>query len=359
MALSFYSTYALIQAYKQMNKPKSFLRDRYFPCNPNTDVFNTEQVLIEIGEGRKKLAPFVTPLKGGVLMTRDASRMESFTPPTIAPARTLTADMLKKRGFGEALGGNLSPTERAHQFLLTDIDELSDAITRREEKMASDILFSNKCIMKHISDDENKAQDVQLDFTNEGDNKAMYIPSAKWTVDTPFEDIERDLFAMILNLTSRGLPVSDILCGTEAAIVLKNNKDFLKHLDTEHLDAGAITAAKDVQGASLWGTLVIMGFALNLFMYNETYEDDNGNIKNYIPTDMICLTAPAAGRTCYGSHSLIPEGQEDFETYDGARIPHYTVNRESGVRKITVYSHPVLLPRAIDPWTFATVVDIA
>lgn len=358
MGISFYSTYALIAAYKLMQKPKSFLRDRYFPCNPNKDIFNTEQVLIEIGEGSKKLAPFVTPLKGGVLLKRNAVRMESFMPPTIAPARTLTSDELKKRGFGEAIGGSLSPAQRQQQYLLTDIDELGDSITRREELMASDILFSNKCIMKHIADDGSKGEDMQLNFTNDGDNNALYIPSSKWTVDTPFEIIERDIYAMILMLTSRGIAAEDMLVGTEVALILKNNKAFLKNLDTENLDAGAVTAAKDVDGASLWGTLVIMGHRLNLFLYAETYEADDGTIKNYIPADMICITAPGAGHTCYGAHSLIPEGKEDFETYASPRIPQYVVDRKQGIRTITVFSHPVLLPKNIDPWVFATCVDM-
>lgn len=358
MAISFYSTYSLIQANKQIAKPKSFLRDRYFPTNPSTDIFNTEQVLIEIGEGRKKLAPFVTPLKGGVLLERDASRLESFTPPTIAPARTLTADMLTKRGFGEALGGNLSPEQRSQQYLLTDIDDLGNAITRREEKTAADILFSNKCIMKHIADDTETAEAIQLDFTNDSDNKALYVPSAKWTISTPYETIERDIFAMISMLTSRGLAATDLILGTEVALVLKNNAEFIKRLDTDNLDVGAVTAVKDVQGGSLWGTLIVMGFSLNLFLYNDTYEDENGKIKTYIPSDMVCLTAPSAGRTCYGAHSLIEEGNNDFTTYNGARIPHYTVNRENGIRKITVYSHPVLLPRAVDPWVFGTFVNV-
>ena len=50
--------------------------------------------------------------------------------------------------------------------------------------------------------------------------------------------------------------------------------------------------------------------------------------------------------------------EEDFETYASERIPQYVVNRENGIRKVIVYSHPVLLPKAIDPWVFATCVDM-
>lgn len=360
MGLSFYSTSTLVSAVDQMTKPKSFLRDRYFPCNPAVDIFNTEYVLIEIKNGSKKLAPFVTPLKGGVLMKRDAVRMEQFVPPTVAPARVLSVDDLKKRGFGEALYANLTPEQRAQQLTLMDISDLNDMITRREEKVASDILFTNKCIMKHITDDPTKTEDCELDFTNDGDNKALYTPSTNWTEDTPFSAIELDIYAMVRQLTSRGLPASDMLLGLEAALVLKNNKEFVKRLDIEHLDAGALKATEGVNGATLLGSIVVMGHKLNLFTYDEEYEDDEtGELKQYIPTRSICITAPAAGHSCYGSTILLEgaAGEEEPVNYAAARVPQYLANRKSGIREVVVHSHPLLLPHNVDPWVFAEVIS--
>lgn len=357
MALSFYSTQTLIKAVDQMAKPKNFLRDRYFPHNPATDLFSTEQVLMEIKDGNKKLAPFVTPLKGGVLMKEDAVRMEAFTPPTIAPSRLLTIDKLRSRGFGEALQANLTPEQRAQQKTLQDIADLDNSISRREEKVASDILFTNKCIMKHITDDPTKTVDVELDFANEGNNEAIYTLSSKWDGTTKFAVIESDISAMIKMLTSRGLAATDLIIGTEAAVILKNNEDFCKKLDTKNLDVGALEAVADVNGASLLGHLTILGHRLNVFIYDEQYEDDEtGELKSFVPEKSICITAPAAGHTCYGSTILIPEGEENPVNFTGARVPQYLVNRRNGTREVIVHSHPLLLPWNVNPWVTAEVI---
>lgn len=355
MPHSFYSTKFLIAAIRQMTQPKSFLRDRYFPFNPSADLFSTKFVLMEIKDGDKKMAPFVTPMKGGVLMERNAARMESLEPPTIAPSRMLTADMLKERGFGEALNSELSPQQRAQQFTLEDIFELNNAITRREEKISSDLLFTNKALMKHITDDPNKTNDMLLDFT--GDKAAIYTPASKWTTSTPWAIIEADLHNMIRMLTSRGLPATDLVAGTNVALVLKNNKELKENLDTKNLDAGVLSALELAGGGTLLGHLVVMGHKLNVITYDETYTDDDGEIKEFVPTNSICITAPASGRRCYGSTLLIPEGETEFVNFTNDRVPQYVINRGNSTRKIVVHSHPLLMPRNVNPWIVSEVTE--
>lgn len=359
MPNSFYDTSTLVSAINKMVRPRSFLRDRYFPCNPATDIFSTEYVLIEIKDGNKKMAPFVTPIKGGVLMERDAVRMEQFAPPTIAPSRVLRADQLRKRGFGEALYAGLTPEQRAQQTTLQDIADLDDAITRREEKMAADIMFTNKCVMKHICDDPDKSDIVQLDFADNGNNGAQYTPSEKWTVDTPWELIEADINEMIKMLTRRGIEAIDIILGTNVALTIKNNKEFKELLDIKNLDAGALKAAEDNAGAALLGSIVIAGHRLNVFTYDETYEDDEtGELKEFVPVDSICISAPSAGHMCYGSTVLLEgdAGNEDFVNYPNSRVPQYVSDRKTGVREIILHSHPLPLPKKVNPWVTAEVV---
>ena len=108
MPFNFYDTYTLLMAVQQLIPATTFLRDRYFPTNDATDIFATEDVLVEYRDGTRKLAPFVAPRKGGVTILRKGYTMERYTPPFVAPRRTLTLDELRKRGFGEALYSQLS-----------------------------------------------------------------------------------------------------------------------------------------------------------------------------------------------------------------------------------------------------------
>ena len=87
----------LLMAVQQLTPAATFLRDRYFPTNDASDIFATDDVLVEFRDGSKKLAPFVAPCKGGVTVLRAGYNMERYTPPFVAPRRVLTLDELRKR----------------------------------------------------------------------------------------------------------------------------------------------------------------------------------------------------------------------------------------------------------------------
>lgn len=112
MPFNFYDTHTLLMAVQQLTPAATFLRDRYFPTNDASDIFATDDVLVEFRDGSKKLAPFVAPRKGGVTVLRAGYNMERYTPPFVAPRRVLTLDELRKRGFGEALYSQLSRVQK-------------------------------------------------------------------------------------------------------------------------------------------------------------------------------------------------------------------------------------------------------
>ena len=66
MNIDILNTHSLLMAVEQLTPAKTFLRDRYFPTNTATDVFSTEDVLVDYKDGSKRLAPFVAPRKEGV-----------------------------------------------------------------------------------------------------------------------------------------------------------------------------------------------------------------------------------------------------------------------------------------------------
>ena len=112
MPFNYYDTHHLLASVQQLAPLHTFLLDRYFPTNAATDIFSTDDVLVEYRKGSKKAAPFVAPRKGGITILREGYTMKRFTPSYIAPKRPLTSDDLKKRGFGEALYTQLTPEQR-------------------------------------------------------------------------------------------------------------------------------------------------------------------------------------------------------------------------------------------------------
>ena len=98
MSFNFYETHNLLMAVQQLNPPTTFLKDRYFPTNGASDIFSTNDVLVEYKDGTKRVAPFVAPRKGGVTILRNGYEVQRFEPPRVAPRRILTIDDLNKRG---------------------------------------------------------------------------------------------------------------------------------------------------------------------------------------------------------------------------------------------------------------------
>lgn len=238
MPFNFYDTHTLLMAVQQLTPAATFLRDRYFPTNDASDIFATDDVLVEFRDGSKKLAPFVAPRKGGVTVLRAGYNMERYTPPFVAPRRVLTLDELRKRGFGEALYSQLTPEQRQQTLILRDADELGELITNREEAMAAETMLTNGCVMKHIADDVDKADEMEIRFYSEASNPATYTPTAKW--DATGGKILKDLEAMIRMLTKRGLRASDLVCSPDVADTIINDAAVQKLLDNRRIEIGNV-----------------------------------------------------------------------------------------------------------------------
>ena len=194
MALDIFSTHTMLAAVQEINPLHTFLRDRYFPPNDSTDLFATEDVLVEYRDGNKTLAPFVAPRKGGVTVLRKGYHMERYTPPYIAPKRPMTADDLKKKGFGEALFSKLTPAQRQGALMMKDFEEMDVMIARREEAMAAETLLTNGCVMKHIADDVAEGEPMHIRFYDGENNPAQYTPDKDW--DEADADILGDIYAV-------------------------------------------------------------------------------------------------------------------------------------------------------------------
>ncbi len=351
MPFNFYDTHNLLMAVEQLTPPTTFLRDRYFPSNPATDVFATTDVLVEYKDGSKRVAPFVAPRKGGVTILRSGYEVQRFEPPTVAPRRMLTIDDLNKRGFGEALLSQLTPEQRQRALVLKDAQELSDMISRREEAMAAEVMQTNACVMKHIADDVDVSDDKHINFAN-GDNSWQYSPTGNWAKD--YTGIAADLGVMARLLTKRGLAASELVVGADAADAILANAEIQKLLDLNNYNAGRIDPATLPNGATHIATLNVKGRLIDVICYDEEYTEGS-DTKAYIDPKTVILTAPAAGRTLYGAVSQVEQADGLFHTYTGKRVPKYLSNAEGNTRSLTLTSCPLLIPNNKNPFIVAKV----
>ncbi len=344
MAFNVFETHHLLMAVEQLVPASTFLRNRYFPTNAATDIFATDDVLVEYKDGSKKLAPFVAPRKGGVTILRNGYTMERYTPPFVAPKRALTIDDLKKKNFGEALYSKLTPAQRQNVLLMKDAEELGDFITRREEAMAAEIMLNGGCVMKHIADDADAGDEMEIRFYSGEVNPSVYAPQVKW--GEADADIIGDLDQMVQMLVRKGLRASELVCSPDVADAIVSNEKIQKLLDIRNYNVGAVVPEELQPGAAVVAKLNVRGRIISVISYDETYTDDVGNDQLYIPAGKCVLTAPAAGRTLYGAVSQVEQSDGEVHTYPGMRVPKYISDANTNVRSLTISSRPLPMPNA-------------
>ena len=345
--LNILSSHALIRSASQLVRPVTFLRDRYFPTNDATDIFSTDDVLMEFQDGNKKLAPFVAPRKAGVTILREGYTMERYTPPFIGPKRPLTVDDLNKRGFGEALFTQLTPEQRQAALIFKDMQDMDDMIARREEAMAAELLLNNKLVMRHIADDTAKYEEMEIQFYS-GSNPNTATLDTKW--DANGANILADLAVLVRKITSKGLPATDLICAPNVADTIINDDKIEKFLDNRRYELGRVDPKLLPAGAALVCVLNVNGRYINVITYDESYTADNGADTAFVTSKYAILTAPNCGRTLYGAVTQVEQEDGLFHTRAGRRVPKYVSDATGNTRDIYLASRPLLVPNNKNAW---------
>lgn len=356
MAIDLYSTQTMLAAMELMPKRPTFLRDRYFKTT-SEDMFVTEDVLIEYkDEKSRKMAPFVLPKKGGIVVPRDGYRTERLTPPYIAPERTLTIDDLKKKQFGETLFSQQTPAAREGQILKNDLQDLNAMIDTSEEYMAAQTIFENGYTFRQYADKYggNEYEEYEIHFYDGARNTAVYAPATAWSRTN--NAIINDIYTMANSLKKRGLRAAELLFGDEVADVIINNEYIQKLLDNRRLNIADINPTSLPDGAVSYGKINCKGIMIELLCYSEEFVDiTDGRTKAFVPSGKVAVLAPEIGRTKYGAITQMEESDRDFHTYAASRVPHVTTNAHDSVRTLAQQSRPLMVPNFKDSTVSATV----
>ena len=348
--MNLYDTLTMLEGIKKAKPIPSFLKDTYFPTAQG-DIFETEKVTVDFeNDTNDKLAPAV--VKGSVPVQRDGFQAHEYTAPLIAPSMALSIEQLNRRTFNESIVSGMTPEQREAQYLADDLKKLDAMITRTEEYMAAKTLLDNAyTIDQYINGyGTNLAQPFSINFFGDGNatNQAVYTPGATWSINAT--TILSDIAAMCRMLKKKGLPATDVIMGSQAADVFLRNTEVRNILDNRRLQlvADTVNPTEMAAGATYIGRFNANGNVVDIYAYDATYTDANGQEQYFFDVDKIVVTGKAMGRTAYGAVSQYEEGQTEATTYAAARVPHVIINRHDGIRELVNQARPLVMPKRLN-----------
>lgn len=344
-----YQTQTLLKAIQSMPKAHTFLVDTFFPI---PETFLTEEVLLDVKKGKRKMAPFVAPRIGGVTIAREGYKTQKITAPRLAPQRAMTKDDVTARLIGESIVSNMTPQQRQVRLLATDLEELQDSITRRKEWLAAQVLFQGKAVLQGYADqngDETIEQVIDFEFTQTESLSGTDL----WTSaeSDPYDDLSTWRKQIIKEC---GIAPTVAVLGEEAYQALMNHDKFMDKFNKINANFGNIEPSVKNEAVTFVGK--IPGLGLELYTYDDWYLDEEGVEHSFVPADKVLLAVAKKGGFAYGAITQIEAKSQGFVTYEGEVVPKQWADTANEQVMVRLSSRPVPKPFDVNSWLVATVV---
>ena len=345
--VSIYEPRTMGRVIQKMPPVRTFFRSTFFR---NEETFVTKNVDVDFKKGSRKVAPFVSRLIGGKIVPNTGYETKTYTPPLVAPEKVTTIDDLLERRPGENMFSGRTPAERAVLKMSEDFVELREQITRREELMCAQAIFTGQIPV--IGDGVNEV--IDFHFTNK---EKITTAAKKWTADTsdPIADLKR----WHETVQKTGFTNCDIcVMGSDVANAFVNNAKVKDLLDVKNYALAVIQPKQLPNGTTYIGTIHELG--LDIYKYNEWYLDDWTNPdapedKPLVPADSLALLSTSANYSMYyGAITLIDEATGVFRTVEGKYVPDTWAKRKPARRFLSLSSAPLCVPHDVDSWFVAT-----
>lgn len=348
--ISIYDPRTMGKLVERMPKVQTFIKSTFFR---NVETFDTQKIDVDFKKGNRQLAPFVHKKIGGVTIDNEGYETNTYEPPLVAPNKITTVDDILKRTPGESLYGGKSPNQRAVEKMQRDFTELDEMITRREEWMCCQALFTGKI---PILDKDGKELQAEIDF--QFTNKVTLSGANAWNKKTGGKI--KQLKEWRKQVQKTGFVNCNIcIMGDEALETFIMDEEVQKLLDVERYDLAVIKPRELPNGVTYIGT--IQGEGMDIYSYNEWFLDnwtdkDKPENKPLVPTNAVALLSTEANYSMYyGGVGVVDESGKTIAVVEGSRIPEQWVERRPPRRFLQLNSAPLCVPHEVDSWYVATV----
>ena len=341
--VSIYEPRTMGRVIQKLPPVRTFFRSTFFR---HEETFVTKSVDVDFRKGSRKVAPFVSRVIGGKIVPNTGYETKTYTPPLVAPEKVTTIDDLLERRPGENMYSGKTPAQRAVEKMAQDFIELREMITRREELMCAQTIFTGQIPI--IGDGVNEV--ITFGFTN---HEEITTAAKKWTdaKSDPIEDLKR----WHETVQKNGFLNCDIcVMGKDVATAFVNHAKVKELLDIKNYHLAVIQPRQLPNGVTYLGTIHEIG--LDIYKYNEWYLDDWTNPEKPVELPMVpdgtlmMASTHAKYSMYYGAISILNQRTEKWETVAGKYVPDTFIKKRPDRRFLSLQSAPVPVPHEVDSW---------
>ena len=341
MPFDIYSTRAQLAAIEVLPREYSVLYDTFAS---DMGAVEDEKAIYDFRKGVQRMAPFVVPGTGGVLMPRDGFETLEIGFPTVAPERIVDKKSITGRSFGEKVLGAMTPQQRARKQMTQDLIDMRKAIQRRREWMALQVLLTGKLeIFEYTNAGRNIKTNKVADyhFTNH------YTPDIAWDqAGAKVDDDMREAYDLVYDGLGN---VTVIVMDPDAASAMIHNSDYMKQFDQKNADMGQINTRYVGQGVRYWGR---NADGVDMYSFSGKYMDDDGNYKRCLPSGTVLVGAQGILKVPHGPVMQVEEPGVNAEPkwYIKKEVPFRfgDINANTVTNRLT--SCPTVVPFNVDAW---------
>jgi hypothetical protein len=324
-----FSTDVLTAVLQSLLGNPQFLLDRYFGI---TQAESSEQIHFDVIQGKRRVAPFVSPLVEGQVVASQGFVTNTFTPAYIKDKRVFDMNRPLKRMAGEQIGGTMSPADRVRALIAFDMQDQLTILRRRLEVMCGEVLASGKST---IAGDKYPTQVV--DFLRSASH--TFTANPLWNSGSAkILDNLQDWAQICLEDT--GVFPNDVIMTVDVWKTFRADAGITNVLNIfrRYTDLPSMQPTAQVtEGGVQMGT--IEGF--NIFVYSGWYVDPaTGTEKPILPVGTVLMVSPSLeGVQAYGA---IRDEEIGLQP-----VPYYVkswIQYDPSVRYVMLQSAPLMVP---------------
>lgn len=322
------------------NDSPSFLLDRFFPTIQSE---TSEEIHFDLETAFEGLAPFVSPVVEGKIMTNLGYSTKTFRPAYIKPKNVFEAGAALKRAIGETLLGSMSPQQRMQILVAQTLANHRAMIRRRLEWMASSALR-----LGSITITGDLYPTTVVSFGRTAGLTVTLSGGTLWTAAGVHPLTDLKTWAALI-LAASGSDAIDVVMDLGAWNVFSEHADIIARLDMYRGLAQPPTLNQNVivqRNGVLKGS--IDGF--NIWVYSGRYKNDSGTVTPILPNGTVLMVGAVDGVQAYGA---IQDEEAGLQA-----LPYFSKSwlvPDPGRRFIMTQSAPLVVPYRTDATLAATV----